>query len=127
MANTVEWIRESKISCKNAIGNEIIMDWEHGPSPVQLLLQSIAACSIVDVVGGLSQREVKRVWIDIDAERAETSPRRLTALVMKYHVEGEVPQKLVERLVKISHEKYCSVSNSLREDIKITWQVEIHS
>jgi putative redox protein len=127
MANTVEWIQESKISCKNAIGDEIIMDWEHGPSPVQLLLQSIAACSIVDVIGGLSQREVKRVWIDIDAERAETSPRRLTTLAMTYHVEGEVPSKLVERLVKMSHEKYCSVSNSLREDIKITWQVEIHS
>ena len=127
MANTVEWIQDSKISCKNAKGDEIIMDWEHGPSPVQLLLQSIAACSIVDVIGGLSQREVKRVWIEIDAERAETSPRHLTELSMKYHVEGVVPQKLVERLVEISLEKYCSVSNSLRKDIKITWQVEIHS
>ncbi len=127
MANTVEWIQESKISCKNATGDEVIMDWEHGPSPVQLLLQSIAACSIVDVVGGLSQRDVKRVWIEIDAERAETTPRRLTSVNMTYHVEGVAPQKLVERLIDISHEKYCSVSNSLREDINITWQVEIHS
>jgi putative redox protein len=127
MANRVEWIDESKVSCKNAAGHEIIMDWEHGPSPVQLLLQSIAACSLVDVVNGLSQREVKRVWIEIDAERAETSPRRLMGLTMNYHVAGEVPSKLVERLVKMSHEKYCSVSNSLRKDIKITWQVEIHS
>jgi putative redox protein len=127
MANTVEWIQDSKISCKNAIGDEIIMDWEHGPSPVQLLLQSVAACSIVDVVGGLSQREVKRAWIEIEAERAETSPRYLTSLTMIYHVEGAVPKKLVERLVKMSHEKYCSVSNSLRKDMEMNWQVEIHS
>ena len=127
MANTVEWIQESKISCKNANGDEVIMDWEHGPSPVQLLLQSIAACSIVDVVGGLSQRDVKRVWIEIDAERAENTPRRLTSVTMIYHVEGVAPLKLVERLVHLSHDKYCSVSNSLREDVDINWKIEIHS
>ena len=127
MANTVEWIQESKISCKNANGDEVIMDWELGPSPVQLLLQSIAACSIVDVVGGLSQRDVKRVWIDIDAERAENPPRRLTSVTMIYHVEGVAPLKLVERLIHLSHDKYCSVSNSLREDVDINWKIEMHS
>jgi uncharacterized OsmC-like protein len=45
---------------------------------------------------------------------------------MVYHVVGDVPQKLVERVVAKSHEKYCSVSASLDPEMVIDWRVEIH-
>ena len=48
-------------------------------------------------------------------------------MTMVYHVVGDVPLKLVERVVSKSHEKYCSVSNSLDPTIAIDWRVEVHA
>ena len=109
-------------------GNQLDLDWnaEGAPSPVQILIQSVGACSLVDVVIGLKQREFSEVWIDLEAERAEESPRRLTSLKLIFNIRGDVPQKLAERIVEKSFEKYCSVSNSLREDIPIDWEVHLH-
>jgi uncharacterized OsmC-like protein len=45
---------------------------------------------------------------------------------MIYHVEGDVPEKLVRRTIEKSHEKYCSVSNSLDENIEIVWDLVLH-
>ena len=110
----------------NAAGQRIAMDWESGPSPMQLTLQMVGACSLVDIVVGLKERPFSKAWVEMDSARAETQPRRFTSMTMVYHVVGEVPKKLVERVVAKSHEKYCSVSNSLDPTIAIDWRVEVH-
>lgn len=127
MQGTVEWTGGKNMVGINSNGQRIEMNWEEGPSPMQLALQMVGACSIVDVVIGLKEREFSKVWVDMDSTRNEESPRYFTSMHLVYHVVGDVPQKLVERVVHKSHEKYCSVSNSLREDCKITSEVIIHS
>jgi len=86
----------------------------------------IGACSIVDVIVGLKNRQFGKVWVDLDGKRREEYPRSFTEINMIYHVEGDVPEKLVRRTIEKSHEKYCSVSNSLDEKIKITWDLVLH-
>ena len=127
MQGTVEWTGGNNMVGINSNGQRIEMNWEEGPSPMQLALQMVGACSIVDVVIGLKDREFSKVWVDMDSTRNDESPRYFTSMHLVYHVVGEVPQKLVERVVHKSHEKYCSVSNSLRDDCKITSEVIIHS
>ena len=127
MQGTVEWTGGESMVGINSNGQRIEMNWEEGPSPMQLALQMVGACSIVDVVIGLKDREFSKVWVDMDSTRNDESPRYFTSMHLVYHVEGDVPQKLVERVVHKSHEKYCSVSNSLRDDCKITSEVIIHS
>jgi len=127
MQGTVEWTGGKNMVGINSNGQRIEMNWEEGPSPMQLALQMVGACSIVDVVIGLKEREFSKVWVDMDSTRNDESPRYFTSIHMVYHVVGDVPQKLVERVVHKSHEKYCSVSNSLRDDCKITSEVIIHS
>ena len=127
MQGTVEWTGGKNMVGINSNGQRIEMNWEEGPSPIQLALQMVGACSIVDVVIGLKEREFSKVWVDMDSTRNDESPRYFTSIHMVYHVVGDVPQKLVERVVHKSHEKYCSVSNSLRDDCKITSEVIIHS
>ena len=127
MQGTVEWTGGKNMVGINSNGQRIEMNWEEGPSPMQLALQMVGACSIVDVVIGLKDREFSKVWVDMDSTRNNESPRYFTSMHLVYHVVGEVPQKLVERVVHKSHEKYCSVSNSLRDDCKITSEVIIHS
>ncbi|MEC7988804.1 MAG: OsmC family protein [Candidatus Thermoplasmatota archaeon] len=126
MQGRVEWTGGTTLDGINAAGQRISMDWESGPSPMQLTLQMVGACSLVDVVIGLKERAFTNAWVDLDSIRAETSPRRFTSVTMVYHVVGDVPQKLVERVVAKSHEKYCSVSASLDPNIKVDWRVEIH-
>jgi uncharacterized OsmC-like protein len=41
-------------------------------------------------------------------------------------VQGNVPGDAVRRAISLSHERYCSVSNSLRGDITFTTEFEVH-
>ena len=59
--------------------------------------------------------------MELDSTRAETTPRRFLSITMVYHVVGDVPQKLVERVVDKTLEKYCSVSASLNPEMVIDW------
>ena len=126
MRAKVHWSGGTKLDCQNEGGQSIDVDWEEGPSPMQIFLQMIGACSIVDVVVGLKNRDFGDVWVDLDADRRTEYPRSFTMVRMVYHVEGDVPEKLIRRTIEKSHEKYCSVSNSLRPDIEISWDLVLH-
>lgn len=126
MRAKVTWAGGTQLDCENEQGQSIDVDWEDGPSPMQIFLQMIGACSIVDVVVGLKNREFGQVWVDLDADRREEYPRSFTKVNMTYHVEGDVPEKLVRRTIEKSHEKYCSVSNSLDRNIEIVWDLVLH-
>jgi putative redox protein len=126
MQSKVEWFGEHGLKCTNSNGQSLDLDWETGPSPMQVTLQMVGACSLVDVVIGLKERPFSKVWVELDSTREEQSPRVFTSIEMTYHVAGDIPQNLVERIVAKSHEKYCSVSNMINQTAKITWRVEMH-
>jgi putative redox protein len=44
---------------------------------------------------------------------------------LTFNVTGPVPQEAIERAIALSHEKYCSVSNTLRPDMDFTTSVII--
>ena len=125
MQGRVEWTGGDGLLCTNSNGQSLELDWENGPSPMQVTLQMIGACSLVDVVIGLKDRPFSKVWVELDSTRAETSPRVFKTVEMTYHVAGDVPEKLVERIVEKSHEKLCSVSNMFTE-VEITSRVVVH-
>ena len=87
----------------------------------------MGACALADVVEGLKQRDFDKVWIEMESERADSAPKVFTSIHMVYHIRGDVPRKLVERIVEKSHEKYCTVSNMLKHTAEITSSVEIHA
>ena len=128
MQAEVVWDGSSKMTGINQSGQEIKMDWEDGPSPMQILLQMVGACSLVDVVHSLeNRRSLKSASISMEAERAEEPPRKFISIHMIYHVHGEeIPEKMVNRIIEASLEKYCSVSNTLSDDIKITWELQLN-
>lgn len=126
MQSKVEWFGEHGLKCTNSNGQSLDLDWETGPSPMQVTLQMVGACSLVDVVIGLKERPFSKVWVELDSVREEQSPRVFTSIEMTYHVAGDIPQNLVERIVAKSHEKYCSVSNMINQSVNISWRVEMH-
>jgi putative redox protein len=92
-----------------------------GPSPVQALAFALAGCMGMDVVHILQRgrHNLRGLGITLTAERAQVDPHRVTAVEMRFEVTGDVPDAQVERAIDLSHEKYCSVWHSMRQDISL--------
>jgi putative redox protein len=93
-----------------------------GPSPVQTLAFALAGCLGMDVVHILTKgrHDLRGVKISLVAERAQDNPHRVTAVAIDVTVTGPVPRDQVQRAIDLSHEKYCSVWHSMRQDIPFT-------
>ena len=50
-------------------------------------------------------------------DRAQEDPHRFLRIALHFTIEGDMPADVVERAVRLSREKYCSVWHSLRQDI----------
>ncbi|MFL2978754.1 MAG: OsmC family protein [Candidatus Thalassarchaeaceae archaeon] len=130
MASRVEWTQGEEMLGITSDGKRVMMHTDDTASPMQLLILSHGACSMIDVVVGLKDRmeNVRAAWVEVDVDRAENVPRKLTAVRMHYVIEGNVPEKLVERLIHQSHEKYCSVGATiLGGETTLDWTMEIRS
>jgi len=92
------------------------------PSPMQALAYGLMGCMAMDVALILQKgrHDLKALSVHFDGDRAETHPKRYTRIHVRFDVTGDVPAEAVERAIKLSHETYCSVSNSLRPDIDFT-------
>jgi len=100
------------------------------PSPMEMVLHGHAACSLIDVIDGLKHRKenVEFIKVEIEADRAEESPKVFTAVRMQYIVKGDVPETLVRRLIESSHEKHCSVGIMItRSGASLEWTLEMES
>jgi putative redox protein len=90
-----------------------------GPSPVQALVFALAGCMGMDVVHILrkGRHDLRGLRVAIVAERAQEDPHRVTAVTIDFTVAGAVPKEQVQRAIDLSHDKYCSVWHSMRQDI----------
>jgi putative redox protein len=98
-----------------------------GPSPVQALAFAVAGCMAMDIVEILRKGRHPLVGLDVafHGDRAPDHPHRLTNVKLTFIVRGDVPSDAVQRAIRLSHEKYCSVSNSLRGDITFLTEYEV--
>ena len=126
MYGRVDWTVGDTVACTNERGDRLDLNWEDGPTPMQVVMQMIGACSTADLVLGLKERSFSEVWVEMDGTRAENVPKVFTDIHMVYHVRGDVPLKLVERIVAKSHEKYCTVSQMF-VDVNMTHACEVHN
>jgi putative redox protein len=122
---TLELIWEHDLVLKGRSGDaSIVLDSAGlaGPSPVQALAFALAGCMGMDVVHILrkGRLDLRGLKIALTAERAPEDPHRITAVAIDFTVTGDVPKDQVQRAINLSHEKYCSVWHSMRQDIVLT-------
>ena len=96
-------------------------DGRAGPSPVELLATATAACMGVDLVHILvkARQPLRGLRVSFTGERSQTEPHRFTAIHLEFTIAGAVGRAQVDRAVQLSRDRYCSVWNSLREDITL--------
>jgi len=98
-----------------------------GPSPVQALAFAVAGCMGMDVVYILQKgrQDLKGLKLSLSAERAQEDPHRVTALTIDFTVTGDIPKDQIQRAIDLSHDKYCSVWHSMRQDITFTTTISV--
>ena len=127
----VEWEGDLRFRAEMPDGTGFLMDSAtDGPSPVQTLAASIAACAAMDVISILlkQRQDVKNYRVEIEYERPPQGayPRPITSAKIIHVLEGtNINQAALKRAIELSDEKYCSVQATLRTNPKVTseWKV----
>jgi len=94
-----------------------------GPSPVELVLQALGGCTAMDIVTILQKmrRTIQSLTLELEAERREEYPRIFTHIHIFYKlVSPDATEHELEKAIRLSEEKYCSVSGMLRPAVQIT-------
>ena len=72
------------------------------------------------------KQDVRACDVTLKAERADTEPKVFTKIHFHFTVRGrQLKPNLVERAIKLSHEKYCSASIMLKKTATITHSFDI--
>ena len=99
-----------------------------GPRPMEMVLLGTGGCTAYDVVLILrkSGQDVRGCEVALHAERAETEPKIFTRIEFRFAVRGRgLKPNIVERAIKLSHDKYCSASAMLAKtaELVLTWDI----
>jgi putative redox protein len=127
---TLTWDKELIFVGRTQEGYEIDFDGhvQWGCKPTDALLLSLAGCMGIDVVMFLQKMkmELDAFKVDMVGERNTTPPQYFQKVDIVLHLTGKnLNAKKVARAVSLSHEKYCSVYNSLRKDmdVKVSYNI----
>jgi putative redox protein len=95
-------------------------------TPMELVLIALCGCTASDVVGILRKKREPFTSLEVSAQgdRAEGYPAVYTQIRLTYRVGGKVSSKAMEDAVRLSKEKYCSVSAMLEKTAMITSVIE---
>ncbi|MBA6234255.1 MULTISPECIES: OsmC family protein [unclassified Colwellia] len=131
MKASVKWMGKELFMGTSDSGHTILLDANAGtsaPSPLENVLISLGACSSVDIVSILekSRQNISACRVDIQAKRVDSVPKMFSDIHLRFVITGqEVAEKHVERAVKLSADKYCSVALMLNKTVNITHDFEI--
>lgn len=133
MKAEVKWVGDELFMGTSESGHTIVLDANGGalaPSPLENVLISLGACSSVDVVSILekARQDIKGCKVEIAAKRVDTVPKLFSDIHLHFVIEGnEISEKHVERAVKLSADKYCSVALMLNKSVNITHDFDVNA
>lgn len=92
-----------------------------------MLLVALGACTATDVVVILQKKRQKldSLEVVVSGERAAEPPMVWTRLELLYKLRGRLDEAAVKHTIRLSEEKYCSVSAMLKKTAAITFRYEI--
>jgi putative redox protein len=98
------------------------------PRPMEMVLLGTGGCTAYDVVLILrkSGQDITGCEVTLDADRADSDPKVYTRIAFHFEITGRgLKPNLVERAIKLSHDKYCSATAMLASTAEITlnWNI----
>jgi putative redox protein len=137
METRVRWTGPGTMTfvAETGSGHAVVMDGAPdgggrnlGPRPMEMVLLGTGGCTAYDVVLILKKngQDVRGCEVALVAERAATEPKVFTSIEFRFTVRGRgLKPNLVERAIKLSHDKYCSASAMLARtaELKLSWEI----
>ena len=126
----VTWSDGERFVGSASSGHAIVIDSDRqrntAPGPMELVLIGLCACTATDVVSILGKKREPFIGVQVraQAERATEAPTVYKSIKLIYTISGQVSRKAAEDAVRLSEEKYCSVSAMLKGTARIT--TELH-
>jgi putative redox protein len=99
------------------------------PSPLELLLVSLGACTATDVITVLHKKreQVTDYRIEVHGDRREEFPKSFRRMEVRHILTGRnINSDSVAKAIQLSTDKYCSVAATLRPTAEIVTSYEIH-
>jgi putative redox protein len=95
---------------------------DQGFRPMELMLVSLAGCSAIDIIHILNKGKhaIRSYTATVEAERRDELPRIFSTIDMIITVDTDAPDTVLERAVKLTKEKYCSVYAVLEASAPVT-------
>ncbi len=103
-------------------------DRKSAPSPLEMLLVSVAACTAVDVVSIMQKKrqQITDYKTEITGTRREEHPRSFIKLHIHHIVYGrDISEQALAQAIELSDTRYCSVAATVRPTAEITTSFEI--
>lgn len=99
-----------------------------GPSPKQLLLASLIGCIGIDItsIGEKKKLDIEDIQIEAQADVTDTQPALYENIHLTFKFKGkDLDVETLEKMIKLSEEKYCGVSAMLEKHTSITYEAVI--
>lgn len=103
-------------------------DRKAAPTPLEMLLVSVAGCTAADVISIMEKKRqaVTNYRVEITGARRDEYPRKFTSFHIHHIVHGRaVSEKALADAIHLSDTKYCSVAATVRPGAEITTSYEI--
>ena len=100
-----------------------------GASPMELLLMGVGSCSAIDVISILKKQrqQIDNYHIEVEGSRKKVKEAKpFEAIHVKIFLEGDIAPAKAKRAAELSFDKYCSVSISIEESVKVSHQILIN-
>ncbi len=127
----VSWTKAAPLQLEATApsGHQVVMDSGvefgskgEGFSPKTLLMVALGGCTGMDVLSMLKKmrQDVTGYHLEIKGWEHEEHPKKFDRIIVEHVIEGHnLNQAMVDKAVKLSHEKYCGVSASLAGSVEI--------
>ncbi len=130
---TVTWVQNLQFVGTDSTKHSVVVSAPDeangvGMKPSELLLVSLAACTAYDVVNILQKKRktLSQLRVEVEGEQQGAAPWPFTRIHLHYIIAGNgISERDVVLAIHLSHEKYCSVSATLRPSVTLTHDYEI--
>ena len=130
MKTKIKWMQDVSFKGSSESGHEVVLDGPEelggkglGMRPMEMMLIGMGGCTSFDVVTILkrSRQQITGCIAEIEGTRADEIPKVFTNIHIHFLIKGiDLQEKVVERAIELSANKYCSASIMLGKSVKIT-------
>lgn len=120
------WQSEKQFIATDDKGHSVTIDAQEsnggkniGQTPAELLVSALGGCMGITIMTSLENYDegVEELRIELEGVKSDQIPKRVEKIKLTIHIKTDIKQKVIDRVVKLAHNKYCTISNSINAKI----------